>query len=311
MRIFKIFTLSLALLFSFRVMAGGGEKAGYVISFQCPGKYSPESGIELPMYRLNARNKKEHISRLMPLTPGDRLEIKPGSGCGMDIRIAGRREQMDDRKNIFYEVKERQKPSIWQIVFTCLFPDRPSVTTGGTRNYDVDELIIPVFAALPAEKFIIAGKPGLFLRWKGGEAPYTVRIYRADDDTLLYQGEEILETQTYLAFDRPLFESGQSYWLEVESGFFCRYALKDERMCRDEGEFQAVAAERQPIPPDELRGYTDNDRDMLFAVWLLNEHRQWMLEAYQNIARVKESYDERRDVLSHELSTEIIRQGFE
>ncbi|MCP4695380.1 MAG: hypothetical protein GY862_00825 [Gammaproteobacteria bacterium] len=303
--------------------ASAREEVGFVISCKCPRNSCAEPGnpqnppISQIVY-LKKKKRREPLYSFKPLIPEDKVLITRNSACSAALRLGADRLTLDDKGRPFHEIESREPPPLWKRVYAMFFPSESSVKTGGARRGYADELVIPIFAALPGKKYLLAGKSGLYLTWKGGLPPYTVCIYpqggECREQSVEFSGLPAIAAEAYLELPRALM-AGQSYWLEIHSDAACEEALRDPKRCHAEGRFSVVEAERFPAMPAEIQQMEGSELDHMtfFVAWLLapeNRQRQWMLEAYQRIVQVREQKQPDRDALSEELSERIIHYGF-
>ncbi|MCP4700806.1 MAG: hypothetical protein GY862_28730, partial [Gammaproteobacteria bacterium] len=228
--------------------------------------------------------------------------------CYITFSVGDKIERVD-RKMPSYLIEHAKQTSWMDRLVTALFdtPARATAGTAATKRGDVDELIMPLFVKLPREKYLIAGRHELFLTWKGGLAPYKVRIYR-DDDTLLFERIEIpsADKPVRLVFSKPLFTAGKHYLLEIQSAWQCTDKVKDPGLCITEGRFKAVAAAGFPVLPDEPGSLSEHARRVRLAAWLLdwkNGQGKWILEAYQQIAGMEKE--------DNRLAALLMERGFQ
>ena len=132
---------------------------------------------------------------------------------------------------------------------------------------DGDPLSIPLLDALP---WLSAGPRRLELAWRGGKAPYTVRLVELDRRREAGRLERLADTSAFF----PSTELVPGEWM-IE-------LIDAERQVMQRTFKVAPAAEVPRPPAASLEGWSGAARTIVIAVWLAEqENGRWAWEAYQ------------------------------
>ena len=134
---------------------------------------------------------------------------------------------------------------------------------------DGDPLSIPLLDALP---WLSAGRRRLELAWRGGKAPYTVRLV------------ELERRREAGRLDRVVDSSASFSSTRLEPGEWMIELIDAERQVIQRT-FRVSPAAEVPRPPEAaLQGWSGAARSIVTAVWLAEQDNgRWAWEAYQSL----------------------------
>lgn len=146
---------------------------------------------------------------------------------------------------------------------------KSTVTASARSGSDGDSLSMPL---LRDSNNLVAGERNLALAWKGGKAPYALKLLRRDTRAITASFDNLA---TNHIFEKVNVKPGQ-YEVVVSdaSGSSWREKL-------------IVVADRSlPEPPDELKNVSASLRPTMVAYWLASiDDGSWTLEAYTLLAQ--------------------------
>lgn len=224
------------------------------------------------------------VALLLPVYGGDSLAIAPGSRVrikthgGAPVWACGARAGRGDclPSRVPAEPPRRGGGTV-SAAFEAL--GRPLLDlfrrgrwerqVGAYIRGDGDPLSIPLLDALP---WLSTGPRRLELVWRGGKAPYTVRLVELDRRREAGRLERLADSSAVF----PSIELAPGEWM-IE--------LIDAERQVIQRTFKVAPAAEIPRPPaSSLEGWNGTSRTIVIAVWLAEQDNgRWAWEAYQSL----------------------------
>lgn len=245
------------------------------------------------------RNDVEQTIAVMSnLYPGDQVIIrpekcKPNDACTVTFNLCDRQKITVDRVQSPYPILRdfscQTLPS-WPTalmewaagMFTSYHKAHRQVEyLGGTMGGKDRLFILPLL--MNGQARLIAGERPFALFWRGGEAPYHIRIVQAGGKTPLVEQQDFQVNRIIL--EHVTLTVG-TYTVEIS----------DAQKSTMSGIFQVVPPAELPVFPSEFAAdwqqstIDESAKNTLFALWLLEEQKDWEFEAYQSVAPLAEVY---------------------
>ena len=262
-----------------------------------PVGYVEHLGAQSKAFRLVRNGEELDVAVMTPLHTGDQIEIVPerckqDDPCTITFELCNQQHvqvTVDHSPYTIAEDFECEYPSALEKFLTWAATpfkrshkqSRQLHHLGTTMGGSDAPLSLPLLSEGKAR--VTAGERTFSLAWRGGEAPYQIRLYREGSDTPIFEQKDIQENR--LKQEGMLFTEG-SYRVEVQDA-------EHEPIIAT---FQVVPATELPQLPAEfgepLQQSTleNNAKNTLFALWLTEEHEGWEFEAYQLVAPLAEDY---------------------
>lgn len=253
------------------VSAAALREAGFVESFEG----SPDG------YAIEREGEIVPVAIFGTLYAGDRVEVRLDGGK-IKLRLADRRSLMVTRADSPFLIEDAGEVATVQgniVRWLGGFLGGQSNHVAGrslvTRDAD-DKLRAPLLE--PPGPTLVAGLRRLHLAWEGGQAPYQVRIIAVDTAAVVAAVEGI-----------PLAHTQAS--VQLRPGGAYRVEIHDARGAHLERTLSAVTD--GPTPPPDLSGLPPGSslESTLQGAWLASlSDGEWLLEGYQRIAEIADSY---------------------
>lgn len=139
------------------------------------------------------------------------------------------------------------------------------------------ELVAPYLA----KRFAMAsGNRALYFSWKGGVAPFTVKLVNQDTGTAAFEEKKIP--------DRRI----QTKPTTLPEGLY-RLDISDTQGAVYEDLIRVVAPQQLPPAPEDIRLTTlpDRTRRLVYIAWLAaQDNGKWIIEAMQQAAELADTY---------------------
>lgn len=266
------------------------QPIGYVEKLDGPGS----------AFRLYRDGEKQLIAPMTDLYVGDRIEIFPekckkddtfNDTCTLTFNLCDQQRVHVESSQSPYIIPEDFvcQSSSWPVALlewaTKPFKkyhkqSRQTHQLGSTMSGSDVALSIPLLSKDNA--CLIAGERTFYFSWRGGEAPYQVRIYR--------EGSPILEQKNIQ--ENRLKQEGMLF----TEGLY-RVEVQDSEHEPITGTFQVVPTTELPKLPTEFgeslhqSALGDDAKNTLFALWLIEKQKGgWEFEAYQLVAPLAKDY---------------------
>lgn len=243
------------------------------------------------------------------LYAGDKITVLKDN-VQLIIVLGGTEEVVIKKENSPYLVKKMEESSIW-CNFVGIFgvgacvpsePDTPETkvvtTTKGnpqvTSSEGQNQLELNLLSTVePNPHFLLTGKRPLYLSWQGGKSPYVIRVSKIDDNC--EQVADFLVTQA---------QSVKTQEIEFKRGTSYQIVIEDSDQKSVSGQFSVV--EESIDYPSELDGMHESIREIMKALWLNKNDKNYSFEAYQRIVKIDD--DEKNNPLAKESRTLLEKQ---
>ena len=247
-------------------------------------------------YWYKDNNSRQHYPITDKALPANRIIVVNHVDCEVEIYLHNGDEYKSMSININNPLKIPALAPATSALFASLvkwlLPQTHSATTAGANRGDIENLIAPIFATLPTEKYVVANKQRLHLAWQGGIAPYQLTLYQKNHPSALCQTSTF---EPFIAWSLQGcgvdFKINQQYRIVIDNDL-CRLDALDPRFCYDSVYFKIVSqtkwqAQLDNIPIDKK--LNPKQQQLSQWLWLMQFQRQWLFEVYQHISEQRDS----------------------
>ncbi|HEY6085396.1 MAG TPA: hypothetical protein VIU63_08350 [Nitrospira sp.] len=269
---------------------------GATVSFGAARDAAPAVGYieqlagDLEAFSIERAGRTVPLALLLPVRTGDRVFVQ-GQGNLVLLQCGNRRIRITERESPFVVPVVASPPSFVTRLGALLLDlgnrmtmqQAKSVTKVSTSSRGEDgTLAIPLLQ--DRNSYLAADVTALSVAWKGGVAPYRVRISAGLLDTIGAQ-EHVDTTRIVIPLSEPL-----------SAGFF-HVEVIDGEGSRVQGTFEAIPPSRLPAIEPSLR-HSDiptSLRTVLVTDALVKKSpHEWSFQAYQQIAPIAEEFEPAR-----------------